>query len=828
MAAPSLTLGTPGTQDTATTSFSVDLPAGTSNKLIFFTYYGGGADITVSATSWNLLSDNERGTGYGLAILYRESTSETSVTVSTSANVDAVWVGASTDGDVTAITSGTPALETTGTPNPPSVTVSSGDYRVIALCIYDDARRSVTAYPTGYTDTQSNPKLDGNDEPGMGIASNGQTGITSADPDTFTIAGSGHLTLAHTIAVPEAAGGTPGSVTPAVLSAALTIPGVSTANTDGTTVSVAATSTAIVVPAVSLVGGGVATPPATALSAVFPAAAGNDLNPGGLPDAAVIAFYDAREIAGSPTDPVTSWADSGPLSQDPLAEATNAPVISDSGFGGVRSVQFDGSNDELNVTLDQSYTGDFAIIIAIELLTYPTGTAAVAYSTGSIPNKNILGVDDVEDPPGWVVMSGENGTQAEHHHGTNNQTYLEATPSRFVMTQLVENDNRLRLWENSVLVIDEAPASTSGTLNNMGALKLGAREDSTRFMNCRIGAVLLVDYADTDLTTVLAAATELEEIFGVTTSSPATTTPAVTSAALTIPAASPAGAGSVSPAVLARSFLVNQVTVKGGGVGDPAATALAAVFPAVSLSGGGVTAPGALAASMTIPAVNALGGTTVEPATSVLALTVPAASPAGAGAVSPAQIGLAFTIPQVALAGGGVATPGEIGLTFTVPSVNTVTGGAGSVTPAQIATAAVLDAVTVQGGGVVTVSDVTAVLTIPNTTVSGSASATPDVIGLAATVPQVATAGGGVVSPDATSVSYVIPGVTVSGAAVGAPDAVELTVTIPTASTANSDAGADSHEGELSLTFQEGGLTVSVQGSGLSVVEQSSGLEVSQ
>lgn len=240
--------------------------------------------------------------------------------------------------------------------------------------------------------------------------------------------------------------------------------------------------------------------------------------PGGLPQAAVIAIYDARLLPGTDGDPVAAWPDTGLLDQADLAQATSAnqPVVNDDGFGGQRSVQFDGMNDRLDMRLAATYSDDFALIIVCELLTYTDGTAMAFYSTGDIPNKNILGVDDVEDPPGWVVMSADDGTQAQHHHGTFNQAYLEDVPSRFIMTQLVRNDGEHRLWENNTLVIDLADSSGENSdLNNLNALKLGAREDNTRFVNVRIAYVLLVDMTKTDQLTLLEARDQIAADFAV-------------------------------------------------------------------------------------------------------------------------------------------------------------------------------------------------------------------------------------------------------------------------------------------------------------------------
>lgn len=217
---------------------------------------------------------------------------------------------------------------------------------------------------------------------------------------------------------------------------------------------------------------------------------------GGLPAAAVIAIYDARTITGSDNDPITSWADVGPLAQTALAQsnASFKPVLDTDGWGGgIRSVVFDGSNDRLDTTLDQTYSGDFAIVTVFEYLTYLiSGSSDCTYSTGSEPDKNILGVESGD----WVVMSGPVGNPANHHHG--GVLDLTAVPVRVVMTQLVNDSGIHRLWERSVLVINEIDSAQGSPLNNMGALKLGAREDNSRFTNMRLAYVLLVDMADTN------------------------------------------------------------------------------------------------------------------------------------------------------------------------------------------------------------------------------------------------------------------------------------------------------------------------------------------
>lgn len=236
-------------------------------------------------------------------------------------------------------------------------------------------------------------------------------------------------------------------------------------------------------------------------------------NPGGLPDAAVIARYRSADLS---LGALSSWADIGPGGEDPLVQATgaNQPSVGTSYFGGAKSVVFDGTNDYLDMSLASSYSTDFAMIIVFELITYPTGSAVAIYSTGSIPNKNILGVDDAESPPGFVVMSGD-GTQAEHHHGVADQTYLEDTPSRFVVTQRVRNDGIHKLWDRDELVIDLTDSGGGDPLNDMAGLILGAREDFSRCTNMAVAEVILVDVTQTDETTLLAARDELMTTYSV-------------------------------------------------------------------------------------------------------------------------------------------------------------------------------------------------------------------------------------------------------------------------------------------------------------------------
>ena len=238
---------------------------------------------------------------------------------------------------------------------------------------------------------------------------------------------------------------------------------------------------------------------------------------GGLPAASIIAVWDARSLTGTAGTAVASWADIGPKAQAPLAQATSGfrPTITDSGFGGIRSVLFDGVDDRLFCSaLDQTYTGDFAFLTVLETLSFANGSSVAIYSTGAVPDyKNILGLNEPEDPQGWVIMSGPEGTEAEHHRNTALDLY--DVPVRVVMTQLVRDSGIHKLWERTVLVHDLTDSAGGDPLNNLTALQLGSREDDSRFANIRVAYMMLVDMSNTDESTLLLARDELGQQFAV-------------------------------------------------------------------------------------------------------------------------------------------------------------------------------------------------------------------------------------------------------------------------------------------------------------------------
>lgn len=241
---------------------------------------------------------------------------------------------------------------------------------------------------------------------------------------------------------------------------------------------------------------------------------GDRLSMQDLSELNVIGMWDARLLPGEVDVPVGSWPD-GASRQAPLAQpaSESQPTIDDSGFGGMRSLLF--TESFLTNRLDQTYAGDFAIIAVIELLTFPAGSANAIYSTGTVEafEKNLLAVDGEEACPAWVVMSGPDGTPAQHHAGASSA--LVEVPGRYVLTQLVRNDGELKLWENLALVIDEPEAAGGAPLNDLAGVVLGCREDATRCANARLGYLLLVDMATVSEAQLLEVRNQLGVAFSV-------------------------------------------------------------------------------------------------------------------------------------------------------------------------------------------------------------------------------------------------------------------------------------------------------------------------
>lgn len=106
---------------------------------------------------------------------------------------------------------GTPASAVTTTPNPPTVTPSWGsdDILVFAIECASTTSSTVSAYPTNYTDNQSNGVSTGAPGVTIGIATRALTGVSSENPGTFTI-NTNDNTVASTVAVRAAAPATPG------------------------------------------------------------------------------------------------------------------------------------------------------------------------------------------------------------------------------------------------------------------------------------------------------------------------------------------------------------------------------------------------------------------------------------------------------------------------------------------------------------------------------------------------------------------------------------------------------------------------------------------
>jgi hypothetical protein len=377
----------------------------------------------------------------------------------------------------------------------------------------------------------------------------------------------------------------------------------------------------------------------------------------------VIAYYDARNLAGSPTDPVSSWADTGPIGQDPLVQGTGSlqPFITDSGFGGVRSVESDGDDDRVEATFDQTYSGDYAIIHVHECLTFPAkaASAGVTFSTGSVPNKVIHGYDD-QGPSGHVFMV-TGGDPADHETATLDLPYMEATPSRYVTIQYLQNAGPYKVWENGAVLLDYDEGEA---LNNMPGVKLFIREDNSRPAHARVAVWMAVrmDGVDAaDEADLVAAGLELMADFNVTSFSDHRTG----SGAPTQGDDVAAGAG---------TFVAPVYTGSGAPAQDDQTAAGVGVFTGPVVTGAGAPAQAddvaAGAGTFTVPAYEATGSAVEED--DVAAGTGTFVAPVYTGAGAPVQE------DQTSAGSGTASAPGTVTGTGAPTQADDVASGSGT------------------------------------------------------------------------------------------------------------------------------------------------------
>jgi hypothetical protein len=95
-------------------------------------------------------------------------------------------------------------------------------------------------------------------------------------------------------------------------------------------------------------------------------------------------WFKPESLAGSDTDPISTWTDSGSAAKDATASLTVRPLTQTNEFDGLAVAHFDGSNDEL-VTASVTHgigTGDFTWIVWVKQITAP-GTYVPVVGNGT-------------------------------------------------------------------------------------------------------------------------------------------------------------------------------------------------------------------------------------------------------------------------------------------------------------------------------------------------------------------------------------------------------------------------------------------------------------
>ena len=217
MAFPQVASTTTGYDTANQTSHPVVLPATINSGDLLIIIFGCDDDETVTwpneGTDWiQLIDKNDPGTGPTLSAAYREADGTeggTTVYPATGSGEKGAWVvyritGAE-DPDTEAPESSS-GQDGSGTgPNPDSLSPSGGsdDYLWIACGVNDDGTKTLSAYPTGYTDNQQDVS-DGSAGGCRLYTATKEEADSSDDPAAFTISASENW-VACTLAVPPAA-----------------------------------------------------------------------------------------------------------------------------------------------------------------------------------------------------------------------------------------------------------------------------------------------------------------------------------------------------------------------------------------------------------------------------------------------------------------------------------------------------------------------------------------------------------------------------------------------------------------------------------------------
>lgn len=207
--------------------------------------------------------------------------------------------------------------------------------------------------------------------------------------------------------------------------------------------------------------------------------------PGGLPEAALIAWWHGDDIPGDHNDTLTSWAPR--MAKDGQASITSspgssAPTVDTSQEH--RGLFFNGTNMAARVTLaGQPYTGDHATVTVFDMLNASTTGVVYSYDdVGGVSNKCILVCDTQPGRNGWTVGPGD-GSNAGH------TSVLGPPTAGFHVITVI----RRATGQRRVLVDGNEQTTGNAGHNNLTSYRLGSREDESRWGNVRLYSQLAVD-----------------------------------------------------------------------------------------------------------------------------------------------------------------------------------------------------------------------------------------------------------------------------------------------------------------------------------------------
>ena len=795
MAAPSALVGEVGSNTGGNaTSLSVTLPSGTGRKAFIVAVDGdvsGSISFDLDWTGRVLVS------GGAVTVALVTSDDDTAFTasgVTWSGNQRGAAIGFMfpSDGDATALVIPTGSTGASASPDPPDTgTLTSGDYRIVALCGYDNGLRTVSSYPEA--DDNLNERDASNQAAGVGICSVGQTSITSYNPGTFGLS-TGDQWAAFTIAIP-ADSGTPGSVSPAAVATSIAAPtptpsgaatvspaavgsvaGLPTPSTEAgaTTVAPATVANLIAVLSASISAGAKVSPAAIAAIAALPAATPLTVRiPGSFALTDFAAIYDGIDLPAS--GDITQWDDlSGNdrhLDED-ISAGTNPPSVTTSYFGGAKAADFDDTNLE-TLEYDEGstfYSGDIGFIIVARFHTF-VGASDVILSaaTGGSGStwKHVFGT--ATSGAAYVCMHGDGSPGAHKTFGT------PATATDFIATGYIRSSGDDDWWINKTQELD---ATDSGG-NDLRGWRLGTRETDDRPLDGAIAYVAIIEMDGFSETDLLAARDDVGGWFGITGFGANSVSPAAIAAALGIPTPTIKVAPTLTPAAIAAALAAPTATPTVSPTVEPTVTALSLATPTPTIISPGSASPVAVGTVFGLLAPSLLAAASVSPSAAALVLGMPLPAILGGSAALPAAIDLSGSFPTPTALGEVVVTPAAADLVANLLSASL--SAASSVSPSGLALVAGLPSPSPSGGVASTPGLVSVLADLLGADISAGVNAAAALIPLLGDLPTPVATSQPIATPSAVGLetSLLTPGLTVAPTV--DPGVLALSVALPTA-----------------------------------------------